>query len=390
MVKETYCTVQYCNVLYCTVLYCIALLYLQSPLQGGKVQKSIESLASSSREAVQAERAMETLATMKGPELTEIAAAEPSSSSVVSSAEDVTARFLQPVENKNKVPLSTIFVYKGILARLSGLVKTDDCSLGILAGKDSVVRDVILTPSIDFVLNKTEVMDRWNTYEYEVLGLCALEHVKTPDSYQSDLMKLPNPNKRDLLLLASNAGAQPTAWIYQQCAKHDDQEVPFSLVSLQTGRGRGKDETFTVVHANNVGVEFQDQAGLPCPKECCSTEGCFDVQYSAVHQGQSLQFYSIMKVLQLEYDTYGNWTCTTQYIHCTVLYCTVLYCTVLYNMVHFSEGLDYIYGLLMHFIRLYISHTEYSTIQYCTLESFDVHCSRVVWFPTSVCSFTLS
>ena len=286
------CTVFGISVQYCIGDIFLALLYLQSPLQGGKVQKSIESLASSSREAVQAERAMETLATMKGHELTEIAAAEPSSSSVVSSAEDVTARFLQPSENKAKVPLSTIFVYKGILARLSGLVNTDDCSLGILAGKDSVVRDVILGPSIEFVLNQTEVMDRWNTYEYEVLGLCILEHVKTPESYQSDLMKLPNPNKRDLLLLASNAGAQPTAWIYQQCAKHDDQEVPFSLVSLQTGRGRGKDEIFTVVHANNVGVEFQDKAGLPFPKECCSTEGCFDVQYSAVYQGQSLQFHS--------------------------------------------------------------------------------------------------
>ena len=255
------------------------------------MQKSIESIASSSREAVRAEQAIETLATMKGADLSEIATADGSSSSVVSSVEDVTANFLRPVETKDKVPHSTIHVYKGILARLSGLIKTNDRSMGILAGKDSVVRDVILAPSVEFAVSKTEVMDRWTEREYEVLGLCILDHVKKPESYQHDLMKLPNPNNRDLLLIASNMGAQPTAWLYHQCEKSGVQEVPFSLVSLQTGRGRGKDETFTVVHAKDVGVEFQDQASLPFfPKGCSSTVysiqyitgRCFDVLYSRV------------------------------------------------------------------------------------------------------------
>ena len=67
--------------------------------------------------------------------------------------------------------------------------------------------------------------------------------------------------------------------------------------------------------------------------------------------------------VRMQYCTYGNWT-----------------------MVHFSEGLH-----ILFINALYITHWVYSsTIQYCTLESFDVHCSRVVWFPTSVCSFTVS
>lgn len=269
---------------------------------------------------------------MKGPELTEIAAAEPSSSSVVSSAEDVTARFLQPSENKAKVPLSTIFVYKGILARLSGLVNTDDCSLGILAGKDSVVRDVILGPSIEFVLNQTEVMDRWNTYEYEVLGLCILEHVKTPESYQSDLMKLPNPNKRDLLLLASNAGAQPTAWIYQQCAKHDDQEVPFSLsyhykpdvVEEKMKSSLWFMPTMSVLNFKiRRGYLFQRSAVVLKDVLMYST-----VPYIRANLYNFTVLYHENFAVRIQYCTYGNWT-----------------------MVHFSEGLH-----ILFINALYITH----------------------------------
>ena len=226
------------------------------------MDKYVRSLALSSREAIQSEHAMEALATMKGPELNEIDGTE-NASSLLDSAEDVTANFLAPVEDeKYKLPQCPIYVYKGILTRLSGFRRIDACSVGILAGNDSCVRDVILAPSIESALNTKDVLYRWNEFEYGVFGFVVFESVTTPETYQGELLKLPNPNKTDLLLIATNEGAKPTAWMYHQQENTDDQKNSrFSTVSLQSGRHRAKADTFTVVHASHVGVEFEDQAG---------------------------------------------------------------------------------------------------------------------------------
>ena len=130
----------------------------------------------------------------------------------------------------------------------------------ILAGNDSCVRDVILAPSIESALNTQDVLDRWT--EFGVFGFVVFESVTTPETYQGELLKLPNPNKTDLPLIATNEGAKPTAWMYHQQEKSDDQKNSrFSTVSLQSGRHQAKADTFTVVHASHVGVEFEDQAG---------------------------------------------------------------------------------------------------------------------------------
>ena len=92
------------------------------------MDKYVRSLALSSRETIQTEHAMEALATMKGPELNEIDGTE-NASSLLDSAEDVTANFLAPVaDEKYKLLQCPIYVYKGILTRLSGFRRIDDCS----------------------------------------------------------------------------------------------------------------------------------------------------------------------------------------------------------------------------------------------------------------------
>ncbi len=254
------------------------------PLQGGKVDKTIRSLAMSSQEAVQTEKALEVLATMNGPDLNELAndktdngiSAATTNTLLNGECDDITAEFIKPLEKiQPDLPESDIFVYKGILMRLAGLSgswsndNVQEQFMGVFAGKDSTVMDVILAPSLESALNTPEVLNRWLELGYQVLGLAVYGSMDAPDTFGKELSRLLDISKSDLILLAFNGSMSPCVWMVRQEGSSND-ELSWSRVTLCRGRGRQKGDNFTVVSANKVGVTFTDEAGRS--GHCCITE----------------------------------------------------------------------------------------------------------------------
>ena len=306
-------TLQYNNQLdlqYCTVLYCTCLLKsLPFSAQGGKVDKSIRSLAMSSNEAVHTENAIATLATIKGPELNQIATddADSKNNNANEDAQDITHEFLEHTEKQQpELPESNVFVYKGILKRLSGLCSYDVSHkfMGVLAGKDLSVYDVILAPSAASALDTPEVMERWKDLGYEVLGLAVSGSMDVPDGFQSDIVRLRNPNTKSLLVLVFNGTSSPSSWVVHQQEGDNENELCFSRVKIGRNRGRQKSDSFAVVHANKVGVTFQDEVGGHS-----SLFAFTPVFIFYLHSLTNLQIFKI-------HDTFQCSSHTVYYYHC--------------------------------------------------------------------------
>lgn len=241
------------------------------------MDKTIRSLAMGSQEAVQTEKAFEVLATMKGPDLNELATdktdngiGDATTNTLFNGeCEDITAEFIKPLEKiQPDLPESDIFVYKGILMRLAGM--SGSCSndhaqqfMGVLAGKDSTVMDVMLAPSLESALDTPEVSNRWLQLGYQVLGLAVSGSMDTPETFGKELSRLFDLSKSDFIFLAFNGSVNPRVWMVRQEGASND-ELSWSRVTLGRGRGRQKGDKFTVVSANKVGVTFEDEAGRSC------------------------------------------------------------------------------------------------------------------------------
>lgn len=103
------------------------------------MDKSFNQIAADTKEAVQTQNALKSLASHQGQELaTLISGLDPGpgapGSNDVSDAKDITGDFLTPADTaSNPIPESCIIVYKGILRRLSGM-KPPAGTVAILAG----------------------------------------------------------------------------------------------------------------------------------------------------------------------------------------------------------------------------------------------------------------
>lgn len=226
------------------------------------MDKSINSMAKGSYEALQTQKAIETLATMKVPELTSIVEdmGQNKHAEMIETAQDITADFIkQPIlDTESLLPQSEIVVYKGIIKRLSGVVaKENSNTIGILAGKDNSVSDVILGHSIDDVLNSQEVHTRWMAQEYSVLGMVVFEAVENPEKYKKDMLSLQkNYAEQVLVLLAFDGSPTPKSW---NTRKEDHGDMSFTAVSVGKTRSRHKGDKFAVLEASKVGVSYQDE-----------------------------------------------------------------------------------------------------------------------------------
>ena len=133
--------------------------------------------------------------------------------------------------------------------------------IGVLAGKDSSVYDVILAESAASALDTPEVLERWEVLGNEVLGLVVSGSMDVPDGFQSDIMRLRNANATSLLVLVFNGTSSPSSWAVHQQKGNHEKELCFSRVKTGRNRGRQKGDSFVVVHANKVGITFQDEVG---------------------------------------------------------------------------------------------------------------------------------
>lgn len=227
------------------------------------MDKSISSIAKGSYEALQTQKAIETLATMKVPELTSIVEdmGQNKHAEMIETAQDITAEFIkQPIlDTESLLPQSEIVVYKGIIRRLSGIVAKENSNhtIGILAGKDNSVSDVVLGHSIEDVLNSQEVRNRWMTHEYSVLGLVVFEALENPEKYKKHMLSLQEDYAPQVLvLLAFDGSPIPKSW---DVRKEDQKDISFTAVSVSKTRSRHKGDAFAVLEVSKVGVSYQDE-----------------------------------------------------------------------------------------------------------------------------------
>ena len=214
----------------------------------------------SSREAQKSEAALNTLAMMAGPDLSEMSANDPSAFPL-KDAIDVTAEFLAPAEQKPQKEKSTVYVYKGIVKRLASLPSTANRKVGVLAGSAGRVFDVIMGPSVQAILGTQEVAERWKSLDFHVLGMVCWEDVPCPRRFEEQFAEFCKTACEPILILICFADPLvPCAWDVQLC----DGEVFFQPVSLhQAGSGRLKNDSFLVEDASRVAVTIRDQV-LTC------------------------------------------------------------------------------------------------------------------------------
>ena len=257
--------------------------------EGGKIDKTIKSIASSNKEIVQAEKAIEALASVGGPELAELAQDlnDNHKHSDLAQAEDITAKFLAPVEALEKPVLSEISIYKGIVRRLASMVSTpnpggkNEQRVGVIAGKDHRVLDIIIGESAREVLSYEEVEERWSKLGTELLGLVVWESVDTPSKFEDDLLELASiVGTSTLLFMAFDGNPYPKTWDVQ-CSHVQSKPVitSFQTVGLNTNSARQKGDDFLVSHASNLNVSMMDQVGVQIKLHKVFIKGCFFCVY---------------------------------------------------------------------------------------------------------------
>ncbi len=218
-------------------------------------------MAASTKDALQTQKALQTLASVKGPPLPEVistlegggvkhcAASDPM-------GKDITADFLTPPKKPKAAehPESNITVYKGILRRLAG-TKPKPGSVAILAGANQSVTCVVVADSVTSALTSSEVLEFWKGNGHDILGLAIWEDLADPSKYKDDLSSLSIP---EALFLAFWGDLNPRAWAASRT--EEASEVDFQRVSVSCqDRIRRKHDRVCFVHASKIGVTFDDE-----------------------------------------------------------------------------------------------------------------------------------
>ena len=125
--------------------------------------------------------------------------------------------------------------------------------VGILAGKDNVVQDVILAEPIDSVVQSHETKSRWEQRGFVLLGLFASTEGECAQNFDYSLRKLEISSDTLLLLLQA-----PT--LHCKVFEYDVKEKTCCAASLRVKSHRCKDEKFVVVHCDELNVTMKDKA----------------------------------------------------------------------------------------------------------------------------------
>ena len=240
--------------------------------EGGKIDKTIKNIATSSQEIVQTEKALEALACVRGPELSKLAQDlnDNTKHSDLTQAEDITAKFLAPIDALDKPVMSEISIYKGIVRRLASMPSTpnpgekNEQRVGVIGGKDHRVLDVIIGESAQAVLLNEEVQERWTKLGINVLGLVVWECVDTPSKFEDDLVELAcSVGTATILFMAFDGNPYPQVWDVQ-CSHVESKPVieSFKTVGLNTNSARQKGDDFLVSYASKLNVSMIDQVGV--------------------------------------------------------------------------------------------------------------------------------
>lgn len=204
--------------------------------------------------AIATESALQTLA--KGAELEKVVKdVSPQTSTAMVEMKDVTAEFLEPIQNSaGSLDASPFFVYKGITRKMASM-NGDGSLVGVLAGKDDKVLDVIAGPSVSNILQNQCVLERWERLEYSAFGVVVWNHAGEPKQCSHHFEALNCSTK--MLLICLPLPPDSRAWVVQPSGN----DLSFSPVALHSpgGGNRKKNDVYTVMCASHVSTTVEDQ-----------------------------------------------------------------------------------------------------------------------------------
>ena len=132
------------------------------------MNKSLQKVIDKTKPAMAQEAALKALANSEMKEVLE----EVDCNSSLDNTKDVTADFLAPMtrseEDLDECPL---FVYKGLIRKLESISGKETVEIGVLAGKEGRVLDVITASSVGSVMTNPFVIERWQKQDYKALGV---------------------------------------------------------------------------------------------------------------------------------------------------------------------------------------------------------------------------
>ena len=218
----------------------------------------------SSEDALKTEKALSALEAIPPPDLTTIGPNQ--DAMLLKDATDVTAEFIAPAPEPVKDSPSKVWMYKGTLKRLETLYPTmvDPPKIGVFAGKNRRVLDVLTGASVDEVAGNQEVKERWDKLGYTILGIVCWGAVKPPEEYETLVVDLlvnmaDSLEEQDMLLhlVCVPGSSDPCAWDIT----YYDEKFQYQPVSLcHSASGREKSDTFLVQEASRISVSVADQA----------------------------------------------------------------------------------------------------------------------------------
>lgn len=218
----------------------------------------------SSEDALKTEKALNALEAIAPPDLTAIGPDQ--DAMLLKDAMDVTAEFIAPAPEPVKDSPSQIWMYKGTLKRLETLYPTmvDPPKIGVFAGKNHRILDVLTGASVDEVAGNQEMKERWDKLGYTILGIVCWGAVKQPQEYEMSFEDLlvylgDSVEEQDLLLhlVCVPGSSDPCAWDIT-CYESKFQYQSVSL--CHSASGREKSDTFLVQEASRISVSIADQA----------------------------------------------------------------------------------------------------------------------------------
>ena len=225
----------------------------------------MKNLAASTKESLQTQKALQSLAASKSdiPDLISKPDNESVSETVcdTSQARDVTEEFLAPCEKiVDEFPESKIHVYRGIVNRLMG-VREPAGSVAILSGDESYVVDVVLSADVQSALGNTNVLNHWKENKRHILGLAVFGDVADPTEFQDTLLSM-ETNVSSLLFMSVPHNSAISVWTFDKLQKEEGSVPECSWTRVKLGgqrRKRKHNEKISFVHANRIGVSFDDE-----------------------------------------------------------------------------------------------------------------------------------
>ena len=218
--------------------------------------------------------------------------------------QDVTADFLMvPQRHGPDLLRSPYQVYRGIIQALLGYKNKTYVSeqVGILAGNNDTVLDVILGVDIQSTLTTPELIDRWDSLGYTVMGLVVWDDQDDPMKHVECMQELFSNVQRPLLLLQFGKSPEPNSWQF------NDNEVEFKFVAVgleNKEKKRRKNADYRVIPVDQLGVTFDDEAAYLVSQAICKK-----MEQAVKNLSDSSNESTCFKKVAMPPDGYCLWHC---------------------------------------------------------------------------------